>query len=206
MKSVAHFYFYFFFIFFIFFFKCFPVTFSDSDSDSSTSSGHSTIYLSSDEGDSSSEDLDNKKVNVNSNLVKGSADFELKDVKTEDEEGMKSRIVPDEHHVNTGEPRAGTEEPDKKHMKVEIEIEAGKKEAEIYSTCSENKDKIKDDTKPVKAFAKKSTGQNADTNLMFLSKHRKTSGGKSFTSRLPKGTSLIFSIVLVAPAVMFCFS
>ena len=98
---------------------------------------------------------------------------------------------------------AATEEPNKKQMKVEKEIEAGKKEAEINSTCSENKEKVKDDTKPVKAFAKKSTGQNADTNLMFLSKHRKTSGGKNFTSRLPKGKSLLF---LIAPAGSFTFS
>ena len=115
---------------------------------------------------------------------------------------MKSQIIQDEPHVNTRESH-GTEEPDKKQMKVEKEIEARKKEAEINSTCSENKEKVKDDTKPVKAFAKKSTGQNADTNLMFLSKHRKTSGGKNFTSRLPKGNYLIF---LIAPAVRFSYS
>ena len=116
---------------------------------------------------------------------------------------MKSQIVQDEPDVNTRELHAATEEPNKKQMKVEKEIEAGKKEAEINSTCSENKEKVKDDTKPVKAFAKKSTGQNADTNLMFLSKHRKTSGGKNFTSRLPKGKSLLF---LIAPAGSFTFS
>ena len=111
---------------------------------------------------------------------------------------MKSQIVQDEPDVNTRELHAATEEPNKKQMKVEKEIEAGRKEAEINSTCSENKEKVKDDTKPVKAFAKKSTGQNADTNLMFLSKHR-----KNFTSRLPKGKSLLF---LIAPAGSFTFS
>ena len=116
---------------------------------------------------------------------------------------MKSQIVQDEPDVNTRELHAATEEPNKKQMKVEKEIEAGRKEAEINSTCSENKEKVKDYTKPVKAFAKKSTGQNADTNLMFLSKHRKTSGGKNFTSRLPKGKSLLF---LIAPAGSFTFS
>lgn len=116
---------------------------------------------------------------------------------------MKSQIVQDEPDVNTRELHDATEEPNKKQMKVEKEIEAGKKEAEINSMCSENKEKVKDDTKPVKAFAKKSTGQNADTNLMFLSKHRKMSGGKNFTSRLPKGKSLLF---LIAPAGCFSFS